>query len=206
MKSKKILIYILSILILAGIVIIALKGFNIDMMLQKHDSIEYIIGKDFEKKDIDNIVKEVFGDKKVVLRTIEVFNDAVSINTKSITEEEKSLVIQKLDEKYKNGETTEGIVIISNPQIRLRELIIPYIIPSIIAFAIIFVIQEIRMSKKEKNYLKIIKCIISLLITQLVILSIIAILRIPFSHITLPILLFIAILQLIICFEKENKI
>ena len=206
MKSKKILIYILSILILAGIVIIALKGFNIDMMLQKHDSIEYIIGKDFEKKDIDNIVKEVFGDKKVVLRTIEVFNDAVSINTKSITEEEKSLVIQKLDEKYKNGEKTEEIVIISNPQIRLRELIIPYIIPSIIAFAIIFVIQEIRMSKKEKSYLKIIKCIISLLITQLVILSIIAILRIPFSHITLPILLFIAILQLIICFEKENKI
>ena len=89
MKSKKILIYILSILILAGIVIIALKGFNIDMMLQKHDSIEYIIGKDFEKKDVENIAKEVFGDKKVVLRTIEVFDDAVSINAKSITEEEK---------------------------------------------------------------------------------------------------------------------
>ena len=48
MKTKKILIFSLIILILAGIIIVALKGFNVDLMLRKHDSIEYTIGKDFE--------------------------------------------------------------------------------------------------------------------------------------------------------------
>ena len=70
MKTKKILIFSLIILILAGMVIVALKGFNVDLMLRKHDSIEYTIGKDFEIKDVKEISKEVFQNKKVVIKVI----------------------------------------------------------------------------------------------------------------------------------------
>lgn len=210
MKIKKILIYMLVILILAGSIIVALKGFNVDLSLQKHDSINYIVGKDFEISDIKEISKEVFKDKKVVLRTIEVFNDAISINTSSITEEEKDMLITKLDEKYKDGEKTENVEIISTPTIRLRELLSPYIVPALIVFVLTFIVENIRIiGKYKKSYLKILEAILVLILTQLSILSIIAICRIPISIITIPVLIFIAIIELILFFEykiNEEKV
>ena len=206
MKTKKILIFSLIILILAGIIIVALKGFNVDLMLQKHDSIEYIIGKDFEVKDIKQITKEVFLDKKVVIKTIEVFDDAVSINVSSITEEEKNTLIAKLDEKYNNGEQTANIYIISNPPIRIRELIIPYIIPTIIAFGLIYVVEEIKLYKSiKKSYLKILQSIIRVIVLEMSLLSLIAICRIPVSLVTIPVLLVVAMIELILYFNKDTE-
>ena len=206
MKTKKILIFSLIILILAGMVIVALKGFNVDLMLQKHDSIEYIIGKDFEIKDIKQITKEVFLKKKVVIRTIEVFADAVSINVSSITEEEKNNLIEKLDEKYKNGEQTEDVQIISNPPIRIRELVNPYIIPTIIAFGLIYILEEVKLYKNiKKSYLRILESIIRVIILELSLLSLIAICRIPVSIVTIPLLLVIAMIEIILYFNKEMK-
>lgn len=206
MKTKKILIFSLIILILAGMVIVALKGFNVDLMLQKHDSIEYIIGKDFEIKDIKQITKEIFLKKKVVIRTIEVFDDAVSINVSSITEEEKNNLIEKLDEKYKNGEQTEDVQIISNPPIRIRELVNPYIIPTIIAFGLIYILEEVKLYKNiKKSYLRILESIIRVIVLELSLLSLIAICRIPVSILTIPLLLVIAMIEIILYFNKEMK-
>ena len=204
MKIKKILIFSLIILILAGMIIVALKGFNVDLMLQKHDSIEYIIGKDFEIKDIKQITKEVFLKKKVVIRTIEVFDDAVSINVSSITEEEKNVLIEKLDEKYKEGEQTENVQIVSNPPIRIRELANPYIIPTIIAFGLIYILEEVKLYKNtKKSYLKILESMIKVVVLELSLLSLIAICRIPVSIITIPLLLVIAMIEIILYFNKE---
>lgn len=208
MKTKKILIFSLIILILAGIIIVALKGFNVNLMLQKHDSIEYTIGKDFDIKDIKAITKEVFKNKKVVVKVIEVFDDAVSINVSSITEEEKSNLLSKLDEKYNEGEQTKNVDIISNPAIRIRELIIPYVIPTIISFALIYLIEEIRLYKKvKKSYLKILESVIRVIILEMILLSFIAIVRIPVGLTTMPVLLIIAILEIIRYFSRiEEKI
>lgn len=204
MKIKKILIFSLIILILAGMIIVALKGFNVDLMLQKHDSIEYIIGKDFEVKDIKQITKEVFLNKKVVIKTIEVFDDAVSINVSSITEEEKNVLIEKLDEKYKEGEQTENVQIVSNPPIRIRELANPYIIPTIIAFGLIYILEEVKLYKNtKKSYLKILESMIKVVVLELSLLSLIAICRIPVSIITIPLLLVIAMIEIILYFNKE---
>lgn len=204
MKIKKILIFSLIILILAGMIIVALKGFNVDLMLQKHDSIEYIIGKDFEIKDIKQITKEVFLNKKVVIKTIEVFDDAVSINVSSITEEEKNVLIEKLDEKYKEGEQTENVQIVSNPPIRIRELANPYIIPTIIAFGLIYILEEVKLYKNtKKSYLKILESMIRVVVLELSLLSLIAICRIPVSIITIPLLLVIAMIEIILYFNKE---
>jgi len=206
MKTKKILIFSLIILILAGIIIVALKGFNVDLMLRKHDSIEYTIGKDFEIKDVKEISKEVFQNKKVVIKVIEVFEDAVSINVANITEEEKNTLIAKLDEKYKEGEQTEDVQIISNPSIRVREIISPYIFPTIVAFILIYILEEVRLYKNtKKSYLRIIESIIRVFVLELVLLSLIAIVRIPVSLITVPILLIAAMIEIILYFNKEMK-
>lgn len=208
MKIKKLLIYLLTILILAGAVIVALKGFNVDLMLQKHDSIIYVVGKDFDREKIKNISKEVFKNKKVILKDVEVFNDAISINVSNITEQEKDLLISKLDEKYKDSEKTEDIQIITKPQIRLRQIVSPYILPTIISFVLIYIIEEIKFYRKiKKSYLKILESVLVIIVSQLVLLSIIAICRIPISIITIPVLLIIAVMELIIFFEyQENKI
>lgn len=206
MKTKKILIFLLIILILAGTIIVSLKGFNVDLMLQKHDSIEYIVGKDFEINDIKKIAEEIFLNKKVVIKTIEVFDDAVSINVSTITEEEKNSLIKKLDEKYNGGEMTEDIQIISNPPIRIRELVNPYIIPTIIAFALIYIGEEVKLYKNtKKSYLRILKSIVRVIILELLLINLIAICRIPVNIITIPVLLVFAMIETILYFNKEIK-
>ena len=104
MKNKKIIILALVLLVIAGIIVVGLKGFNVDFMLKQHDSLEYTISEDFELSDVENISKDVFGDKKFKIRIIELFNDAVSINAENITTEEAENLVKKLDEKYKKVE------------------------------------------------------------------------------------------------------
>ena len=148
----------------------------------------------------------MFQNKKVVIKVIEVFEDAVSINVANITEEEKNTLITKLDEKYKEGEQTEDVQIISNPPIRIRELVNPYIIPTIIAFGLIYILEEVKLYKNtKKSYLRIIESIIRVFVLELVLLSLIAIVRIPVSLITVPILLIAAMIEIILYFNKEMK-
>ena len=77
-KNNKVLILGLSLLIIAGIVVVLFKGFNVNFLLEQHEVIEFVIGKDFEMKDVESICNDVFKDKKVVVSKIEVFVDAVS--------------------------------------------------------------------------------------------------------------------------------
>ena len=70
MKNQKIIILALALLIIAGVIVVCLKGFSVDFMLKQHDSIEYRIDSDFEITDIENIAKEVFGNKKFKIKII----------------------------------------------------------------------------------------------------------------------------------------
>ncbi|MGN1299655.1 MAG: hypothetical protein ACI4UE_06720 [Candidatus Scatovivens sp.] len=208
MKNKKILLYALVVFILAGVIVVLLKGFNVDLMLRTHDSIEYTIGKDFNLSDIKQIAKEIFGNKKVVVRTIEVFNDSVSINALEITEEEKNNLISKLDEKYgiENVDDRE-IEIISNPGIRLREIVKPYIIPTVISFILIYIIYLIRFYKQVTvKWKEFIESVLLIVLLNLAILSLIAITRIPINTLTIPVMLFVTILSLILYFENQSNI
>ena len=81
--NKKILILGLILLIIAGIVVVLLKGFNVDLMLESHEEITYKLDTEYELKDIESICKEVFGSKKVIIKEVEFFKDAVAINVSS---------------------------------------------------------------------------------------------------------------------------
>ncbi|MBP3596350.1 MAG: hypothetical protein J6J60_02965 [Clostridia bacterium] len=104
MKNQKIITLALGLLIIAGIIVVALKGFNVDFMLKQHDSIEYSMDSEFEISDVEKITSEVLKDKKFKVRIIELFNDAISINAETITTEEAEQITKKLDEKYKKTE------------------------------------------------------------------------------------------------------
>ena len=55
---KKIILLGIILLIIAGIVIVALKGINVSLILQQHESINLLIGKPVEIKDVQNICNE----------------------------------------------------------------------------------------------------------------------------------------------------
>ena len=50
--NKKVVILGLSLLILAGIVVVLFRGFNVNFLLEQHEVIEFVIGKDFKRLKI----------------------------------------------------------------------------------------------------------------------------------------------------------
>ena len=207
MKNKKITILALVLLIIAGIVVVGLKGFNVDFMLKQHDSVEYRIEKEFEVSDVENMAKEVFGDKKFKIKVIELFGDAVSIHSENITTDEADNLIKKLDEKYKPEATEKtNYTITSNPKVKLVSLVKPYLVPSIIAGVIISCYMAIRY--KKIGALKVVmKMIAVILISVVAALSILAIIRFPINTYVMPGIMLIVTLEMVaFCMKNEKEL
>ena len=201
---KKISILGICLLILAGIVVVLFKGFNVNFLLEQHEVVEYVVGKDFELSDVYKICKDVFGNKKVVLRKIEVFNDSVSINVSSITNEEKENLVNKLNEKYGTNKTVSEIEVKTVAKVRIRDWIKPYIKPIIVSGIIILAYISIRF--REQNIFKLVGKILGIIIiTILSLLSICAIGRVPMSPIYVMLLTVVALSELMIYIVKVDK-
>ena len=151
--NKKILILGLILLIIAGIVVVLLKGFNVDLMLESHEEITYKLDTEYELKDIESICKEVFGSKKVIIKEVEFFKDAVAINVSSATDEEKAKLVEKMNEKYGETKTVEDLSIDTIPNVRIRDWINPYIKPVCISIFIITFNLARQKLKKLKDKL-----------------------------------------------------
>ena len=202
--NKKVLILGLSLLILAGIVVVLFRGMNVNFMLEQHEVIEFVVGKEFDMKDVSNICDEVFGNKKVVLKTIEVFDDAVSINVESITNEEKSNLVNKLNEKFGTTKTVDEIEVETVANVRVRDWVRPYVKPVIISGIII--LGYIAVKFREENILKLLGEIIGIMVlTMAVILSVLAIFRVPISPIYIMYLTTIALVEIILYINKLEK-
>ena len=201
---KKISILGLCLLILAGIVVVLFKGFNVNFLLEQHEVVDFVIGKDFELSDVMKICKEVFGNKKVVLRKIEVFNDSVSINVSSITNEEKENLVKKLNEKFGTDKDIASIEVKTVANVRIRDWVKPYIKPITVSSFIILAYISIRF--RNENILKLLGKIIGIIIlTVFAILSVFAICRVPMSPIYIMLLITVALVELIIYTIKINE-
>ena len=196
--SKKIVLLGLILLIIAGIVVVALKGFNVDLMLEQHEAINIVIGKEINIKDVKGICKEVFKNKQTIIRTVDLFNDSFNIGVESITDEEKNELINKLNEKYGTELKIEELNVYTVSNVRIRDLIRPYITP---VFISIIVIRFRKMS-----VIKLLgKLIGTIVLTEALIASIIAITRIPVTSIIVNLMTVIAVVELIIYINKTEK-
>ena len=201
--NKKILVLGLSLLILAGIVVVLFRGFNVNFMLEQHEVIEFVIGKNFEMKDVSDICDQVFGNKKVVLKTIEVFDDAVSINVESITNEEKENLVSKLNEKFGTTKAVDQIEVETVANVRIRDWVKPYVKPIFISSLII--LAYIAFKFRDENIIKVLGEIIGIVVLTLAtILSALAIFRVPVSPIYIMFLIIIAMLEVIIYIDKHE--
>lgn len=195
-KSKKIIIAIIAILMIIATIVVLTIGFNVELKFQDSKKIELYLEKEFEVSDIKQITDEVLQGQKVIIQKVEVYEDMVSITAKEITDEQKNEIINKVNEKYGTSLTTDEIAIVTVPQLHLREMLKKYISPFAMATAIILLYMAIRYYKL--GIIKVvIQTILSSIIAQLVLFSIIAITRIPVGRLTIPMVITVFILALV---------
>ena len=229
MKKNKILLFVLAIILLAGIIVVCLKGFKVSLDLRAHDTLKFVFDQKFKMSDITKVCDEVFKKKEYEVKTVEVFSDAIYVISPEITEKEQEALLEKLDKLYKTEEvsdessseetedTEEETTIFEkleegtkydfyhDSKVRIRDIIKPYIIPSCICTIIIAIYIGIRYNKLGNGFLIVLKTIGEMLVVLLEVMSIIAITRIPFTHAVVPIVMFIVVICLCIKLYKYEK-
>ena len=202
--KNKILIIILILVIIAGILVTANIGLNFDLRYEASQKIELNLGKEFETSDIKNITDEVLNNQEVIIQKVELYKDTVCIIAEEITEEQRNNIVEKVNEKYGTELVAEDTEIFTVPHTRGRDIIKPYITPFVIATVIIIIYMAIRYYKLNSAKV-ILKTIGICILTQLVLLSIMAITRIPIGRLTIPLVLIVYMLTLIGITTKFEK-
>lgn len=206
-NSGKIVILGIILLIVAGIIVVALKGFNVSLMFGKHETINIKLDVEADVNKVKEICKETFGKKAFVVKGLEVFRDSVQINVTSITDEEKNMLIDKLNEGFGIQKTVENLNIKSVSNKRIRDVVKPYIVPMIIAYVIVFVYMFIRFARIDAVK-QIGNAIWKMFLLQAILVSTIAVLRIAVNNLLISILILIAVAHLsyrVTIGEKEMK-
>lgn len=204
-KKTKIIITIIAIIILIGIAITCTIGLNFDLRYRDSKRMELYLEQDFNISDIKQMTDEVMPGKQVIIQKVEVYEDTVSITAEDITDEEKQSLIDKVNEKYGTTLSAESTQIENIPNTRGRDIVKPYVVPFGIATLIILVYMAIRY-RKLGVIKTLLKTIIITIIAEMVLLSIMAITRIPIGLITIPLVITVYLLTLIgltTYFEKE---
>ena len=204
-KKTKIIFTIIAIIILIGIAITCTIGLNFDLRYRDSKRMELYLEQDFNISDIKQMTDEVMPDKKVIIQKVEVYEDTVSITAEDITDEEKQSLIDKVNEKYGTTLAAESTEIETIPNTRGRDIVKPYVVPFGIATLIILVYMSIRY-RKLGVIKTLLKTIVIAIVAEMVLLSIMAITRIPIGLITIPLVITVYLLTLIgltTYFEKE---
>lgn len=203
-KNKKVLIILLILIILSGIIVISTIGFKKSPEYTAGTKIEIYIPKGYEKKDIIDIAKKSFNNKKIVFYELEKLNQVACIKIDEYTEELTSFK-NEISQKYSIETEKLEIYEVKVPETRISSLIVPYIMPTIITVlvALVYVfIRNLNSDNKLKNMLNI---IISFVVVEGLYFSLIAIIRIPFGILTMPFALMIFIITLLIQANYINK-
>lgn len=201
---KKILLLGLILIIIAGVVVVALKGFKVSLFFEQHESLNLVIGKEVNINDVKNICKDVFKGKEVIVKKLELFDDSVNINVESITDEEKSNLVQKINEKYQTEFTVEGITVNSNANVRLRDIVRPYITPLVICTVVI--VAYILVRYRKLNSLKFLgKLILVIVLSELFVASIILITRFPITPVIINVMIALAVLEVVLAVDAKEK-
>ena len=207
MKQKNIKIITLAVMamvIIIGIVFVSIYGFNKELRFKQCQSIEIYVENKVDKTKIKEIANEVLG-KKNIVQTVEIYEDMVLIKAETITEEQKNNIVNKVKENYEFEQTAEDTTINTMPTTRIRDMYKQYTLPFIISGVLVLIYMAIRYYKK--GILKVIgRTILFPVIGELLLLSIIAIARIPIGIFT-PVLVIamyiVTILFVVIENEKE---
>lgn len=203
-NSKKIVSLGIILLIIAGIIVVALKGFNVSLMFGNHEVIEVRVGKEVNIDIVNKICREVFQDKKYVAKELEVFGESFQINVDSITDEEKANLLTKINEKFETEKTVDDLKISTVSNKRIRDVVKPYVAPMVISVVVVFVYMLIRFRKVDGLKI-IIDYATKVILLNAILFSIIAITRIEVSDFIINFAMLITIAMLVYYIAKSEK-
>ena len=201
----RIIMVIFALIILSGIIMICVKGYNYDLLYSKSVRMNIYLTKEFKVNEIEEIAKEILGTNKLKVQQGNTFGTVVSIVAKEITEEQQNNIIQKLNEKYEiEINKDEDLIVAQIPQVNIMEITTKYISPLVITTIVILVYFVIRDRSQG-----IIKCIgipvLTLIGVSALYVSIIALTRIPVNEFFTIFFVLIYFLTLICNAIKLNK-
>lgn len=210
MKNRNLIIYIvICLIVIAGLAVWESKGFKTEIQFAPRKQIELTNYTGIEVSDIEGIAKEVLGDTKFIVQPVETFGNAVVIEAKEITEEQRNNIVTKFNEKYGTEVKSENIEIINIPFTRIKDVIKRFIVPGGITAVLVLLYFVIRFKKIGARKVAI-KTILTPIVAELLLFSIISIIRLPFSRLTVALgigLYLISIIGLTVMFENDrNKI
>lgn len=206
MEKKRIAYIVLACIIIIGIIVIAFAGFNVSLKYSPNKQVSVYIGKEFETNEIKSIVKEIIGNKKVIVQKVELYEEIASITVKDITDEQIEQLNTKINEKYGLENTVkDDIKVTQSSNLRIRDMVKPLIMPIALSLVIIIIYAGIRYRKI--NILEVLGKIIGMNVLAIaVFVSVIAITRIPVNALTIPMCLAIYVVVTLVVFnELEEK-
>ena len=175
--KKKIIYSVLIVLFVAAIIFTAVKGFKVDLYYAEGEVVTVNAGRDINLKEISGIVKESF-----------------SVKTMNVNEEQLNNLVNKINEKYGSKLTRANVEVDHEKNVRLMDILKPYILPVGISLLLILAYYAMRFKWSSTMY----NLIKYLIIVGMLTYSVIVLCRIPVSIITMPCLLTIYALVIVI--------
>ena len=203
-KKKKICILsIIGIIIVAGIIVTVVLGFNKELKYKQNQSIEIYVEQKVDKNKIKDIANQVLG-KPNLVETIEIYQDMVSITAENISEEQKNEIVNKVKENYEFEQTAEDTSIKTNSKTRIIDMYKNYLISFAISGVIVFVYMIIRY-RKIGILRVILRTLLIPIVAELVLLSIIAITRLPLGKFTPISVIAVYIISILYVIKRNEK-
>ena len=178
MKKKNVIILAIAmIIIIAGIIVASTIGFNKQLRYQDSQKIDIYIASEVDIDKIKSITDEVLG-KQNMVQTIEIYKDMITIRAKSISDEQKNSIVNKIKENYEFEQTAESTLVRDIPATRIRDMFRNYVLPFVLSFIIILVYMVVRY--REKGMVNVLLQTIAIpVLCEILLISLIAITRIP---------------------------
>ena len=186
-KKSKILIIVLIIIFIIAIVLTGIRGLNVDLNYAEGVSIIFDLDQQFNTDDVKSIAREVWQDGQIIVQKVEVYNESVLIKVSSVNEEQIESLVTKINEKYSLELTSADIAVQYNSNVQIRDIISPYVVPLIIATALIVVYYSIRF----RGVKEIVELLVKLIFAEGIVYSIYAITRLPIDVLTMPIVMIV---------------
>lgn len=204
-KTKKIIFgAIIALIIIAGILAVTFWGFNKDLTLEQSQYIDIYVEQQIkDETKIKEIANEVLGMHNIV-QTVEIYEDMVTIRAKAISEAQKNSIVSKVKEIYEFEQTAEKTNINTIPATRIRDMYKQYILPFAISILLVTAYMIIRYNKNGIWKVALTTIFVPV-IAELILLSWVAIVRIPVGRFTPVLVILVYIASILYVISKNEK-
>lgn len=204
-KKNNITLLVLIVLIIAGMIILGISGFEKSPDLKAATKIEVYIPHGYEKQDIVSIAQQSFDENYLAFEEVEKLNQIVGIKVDDYTEEQLNDFKAKISEKYEINEEDLEIYEIPMPTVRVSTLVMPYVFPVTLVTVLSLIYILFRNLSSENKWKTVLKIVLTLAIVLGAYFSLILIFGLPFGNYTMPLALAIYIITLIVSVNNKKE-